>query len=258
MRARNPRFEKLFASTLAMVATAAAGCSDANPGATRSAFNASSAAPASVVPGGPSAAARLAACNADPRVVTGLVSREVCAGADIFFRETFAGNGRTCGTCHPAQNNTTIDAAFVRNLHEQNPSDPLFVFETNPALANLESADSLFNNGVVLENVDGFEDPLNKFVVRSVPHVLSLSTTIAADSGDGTTTPKERVGWGGDGAPGDGSLRSFLTGAITQHLTKSLARQPGVDFRLPTDQELDLTNTFQRSLGRTNELNLTR
>jgi hypothetical protein len=204
------------------------------------------------------AAERLAACAKDPRVVTGLVSTQVCAGADVFFRETFGGNGRACGTCHPAENNTTIDAAFIAQLHATKPTDPLFVFETNPALAHLENADNLFSNAVILENVDGFEDPINKFVMRSVPHVLSMATSIAADTGDGTTNPPvERTGWGGDGAPADGSLRSFLTGAITQHYTKTLSRVVGTDFRLPTAQELDLTNTFQRSLGRLNELDLT-
>src|SRR6187402_2416788 len=45
--------------------------------------------------------ARLEACAEDPRVLAGLVTQSVCAGADIFFRETFDGNGRTCGSCHP-------------------------------------------------------------------------------------------------------------------------------------------------------------
>src|SRR5262249_4292032 len=90
------------------------------------------------------AADRLAACAQDPRVVTGLATQQVCAGADIFFNETFAGNGRTCGTCHPASNNTTVDPAFIANLHTSNPGDPLFVFETNPALTNLEVGDRLF------------------------------------------------------------------------------------------------------------------
>jgi hypothetical protein len=200
---------------------------------------------------------RLTACAQDPRVVTGLVSQQICAGADIFFRETFGGNGRNCGTCHPAENNTMLDAPFISALHTSNPADPLFVFETNPALANLEVADNLLQNAVILENVDGFEDPVNKFVVRSVPHVLSLKTSIAPDIQDGTTNPPiERTGWGGDGSPDNGSLRSFLTGAVTQHYPKTLARQAGVDFRLPTAQELDLTATFQLALGRLNELNL--
>jgi len=137
---------------------------------------------------GLTAAQRLAACAQDPRVVTGLVSKEVCAGADIFFRETFDGNGRKCGTCHPAENNTTIEPAFIENLHNTNPNDPLFVFETNPALANLENSFALFVKGNILENVDGFEDPVNKFVVRSVPHVLSMTSTLAADPTDAQTT----------------------------------------------------------------------
>jgi cytochrome c peroxidase len=204
------------------------------------------------------AADRLAACAQDPRVVTGLATQQVCAGADIFFNETFAGNGRTCGTCHPSGNNTTIDPGFISRLHASNPNDPLFVFETNPALANLEVGDRLFQNGVILENVDGFEDATHKFVLRGVPHVLSLATSIAADTGDGTTTPPiERTGWSGDGAPDNGSLRSFLTGAVTQHYTKTLNRVAGTDFRVPTSQELDLVLAFQQVLGRSNELDLT-
>src|SRR6185436_10525269 len=37
-------------------------------------------------------------------------------GAQLFFKETFAGNGRTCGTCHRAERNLTIDAAFIATL----------------------------------------------------------------------------------------------------------------------------------------------
>ena len=197
---------------------------------------------------------RLAACAQDPRVVTGLVSQQICAGADIFFRETFNGNGRTCGTCHPMSNNTTLDAQFIQSLP---PTDPLFVFETNPALANLENGTALHQRGVILENVDGFEDPTHKFSVRGVPHVLSMKTSIAADTGDFTTIPPvERTGWGGDGAPGDGSLRQFLNGAITQHYPKTLQRRVGIDFRLATNQELDLVLAFQLALGRLNDLNL--
>lgn len=37
---------------------------------------------------------------------------------------------------------------------------------------------------------------------------------------------------------------------MIQHFTKTLARVPGVDFRLPTDEELDALAAFQLSLGR--------
>ena len=59
----------------------------------------------------------------------------IAKGRELFFNETFDGNGRTCGTCHPSENNFTIDPSFVARL----PSDdPLFVAENNPELAKLE------------------------------------------------------------------------------------------------------------------------
>ncbi|MFO7177800.1 MAG: hypothetical protein DIU78_003780 [Pseudomonadota bacterium] len=198
---------------------------------------------------------RIDACLEDPRVIAGLVDVEICAGADIFFRETFEGNGRTCGSCHPVDNNTTLDVPFITALRQKNPNDPLFVFETNPELAELETSD-LLNFAAILENVDGFQDPTNRFVSRTVNHVLSLATSITPDPADGTPTPPlERTGWGGDGV-GDGSLRAFLEGAIKQHFPKTLERRPGIDFRVPTEQEADLALAFQLSLGRLNELDL--
>jgi hypothetical protein len=65
-----------------------------------------------------------------------------------------------------------------------------------------------------------------------------------------------RTGWSGDGAPGDGSLREFTTGAVVQHLTKTLERRPGIDFRLPTPAELDAIEAFMLSLGRQQDLTL--
>ena len=131
------------------------------------------------------------------------------------------------------------------------------MFEQDPTNLGTLETPFLRANGGILENVDGFEDLTNKFVVRSVPHLLSMATSLAPDTGDLTTNPPvQRTGWGGDGAPGDGSLRSFLTGAVVQHYPKTLARQAGVDFRLPTSQELDLTLAFQMNLGRLNEINI--
>lgn len=196
---------------------------------------------------------RLAACANDVRVRAGLVSAQICAGADIFFREAFDGNGRTCGSCHPAANNLTIDRPFIDALRADSPDDPLFAAELEPSLAELESSD-LGNFGGIREHVDGFDKPP---VSRGVPHTLSLATTLAPDASDGTDSPPvQRTGWSGDGSPGTGSLREFLTGAIIQHYPSDLAREPGVAFRLPTDQELDLTLAFQLSLGRLNELDL--
>jgi cytochrome c peroxidase len=168
-------------------------------------------------------------------------------GRELFFEETFAGNGRTCGTCHPAENNLTIDPAFIATLPAD---DPLFVAEFVPELrANFEKPELMRKFGLILENLDGFDDLERKFVMRGVPHTLGMRHSVASSGGP-------RTGWSGDGAPGDGSLRSFATGAVIQHFTKSLRRIAGTDFRLPTDDELDALAAFMQSLGRQEELQL--
>jgi cytochrome c peroxidase len=201
---------------------------------------------------------RQAACLSDSRVSLGLVSLDVCVGADLFFREAFGGNGRTCGTCHPAEHNFTIDPTFVASLPS---TDPLFVAENSPDLTGLERPALMRQFGLILENVDGAEDPTNKFVMRSVPHTFALHTSVTAPglpTPDGTTLPPlDRTGWSGDGAPGNGQLRDFQTGAVFQHYTKSLQRVSGVDFRPPTSAELDSILAFLGSVGRMNEIDLT-
>ena len=187
----------------------------------------------------------------------------VTKGRDTFFRQTFAGNGRTCGTCHPAANNLTLDPQFIATLA---PDDPLFVAETNPDLAqNFEKPELMRQLGLILENVDGFDNLAQKFVLRAVPPTLALPVqtqappNIVARIVDGTSNPpRQRTGWGGDGSPGSGTLREFALGAVRQHFTLTLQRQAGKDFRLPTDEELDALEAFQLSLGRQQDLNLGR
>jgi cytochrome c553 len=168
-------------------------------------------------------------------------------GRQIFFNETFGGNGRTCGTCHREEANFSIDPAFIATLP---PTDPLFVAEFVPALRrNFENPRLMREFGLILENLDGFDDLENRFTMRGVPHTLALRTSVTSPQGP-------RTGWSGDGAPGDGSLRSFATGAVIQHFTRRLDRVAGVDFRLPTDAELDALEAFQLSLGRGQDLAL--
>ena len=171
----------------------------------------------------------------------------IAKGREIFFNETFDGNGRTCGTCHRAENNLTIDPTFIASLP---PDDPLFVSETNPDLSeNFENAALIRGVGLIFENQDGFDDLENNFNMRGVPHVFAQGVSIASAGGP-------RTGWSGDGAPGDGTLRSFATGAVIQHFTKTTDRIAGVDFRLPTDEELDALEAFQLALGRQEDLTL--
>lgn len=185
-------------------------------------------------------------------------------GRKLFFKETFNGNGRTCGTCHPAKNNFTIDPEYIARLPD---NDPLFVAEYLPALAeNFEKPELMRKLGLILENTNGFGDLENNFTMRSVSHTLGLRLSVTPATNDGANSPAvERTGWSGDGSPvgtvtdgvhtvvSNGSIRSFTMGAIIQHLPKTLRRLPGVDFRLPTEHELDALEAFMFSLGRQEE-----
>ncbi len=168
-------------------------------------------------------------------------------GEDIFFNETFAGNGRTCGTCHRAEDNFALSPNFIGTLPAD---DPLFVADTSAELGRRFENNRLIRElALILENQDGFDDLDNNFNLRGIPHTLALRTTIESAAGPQT-------GWSGDGAPGDGSLRAFAVGAVIQHFTRTTNRIAGVDFRLPTDDELDALEAFQLSLGRQEELSL--
>ena len=92
-------------------------------------------------------------------------------GRRLFFTETFAGNGRTCGSCHPADNNYTIDAAYIARLPK---SDPLLAadFLDDPVL--------LRKLGLVTVHADGFGRP---GVQRGVPTLLGLARSLVPDFG---------------------------------------------------------------------------
>lgn len=185
-----------------------------------------------------------------------LVRQQVDDGAELFFRGTFNGNGRTCGTCHPQENNQTIDEAFIAT---RPASDPLFIAEkpaSQGGVPGLERPVLMRNFGLILENVDGLQNPTVKFTMRGVPHSLSMVTSMRASLIDGRSA-QQRVGWSGDGAPAPVTLRLFSVGAVRQHFTKRLNRVEGVDFRLPTNTELDAMEFFMLNCGRLNELSLT-
>ncbi|WP_228720000.1 hypothetical protein [Methylococcus geothermalis] len=195
--------------------------------------------------------------SADAASLEQLIAR----GRQIFVEETFDGNGRTCATCHRPDNNHTIDPRYIAKLPA---SDPLFVAEYNPDLKELEKPTLLRQMGLILANVDGFDKP---GVMRSVPHLLALPTSIdvevcAEHGGKGDFCEDEAfanaLGWSGDGSPGTGSLREFALGAITQHMPKTLGRVPQVDFRLPTDEELTALEAYMLSLGRSEDIDLSK
>ena len=169
----------------------------------------------------------------------------VAEGEELFFEETFNGNGRTCGTCHPAANNFTIDPPFIQTLPCQ---DALFVAEhaadrracraaprQHRSLATLENPRLMREFGLILENNDGMHDLENNFNMRGVPHIFSQPLSLTPQTGSGgsaTTPPNERTGWSGDGSPfgqvgnltTTGSLRDFAVGAVIQHFPRTLRR----------------------------------
>lgn len=200
---------------------------------------------------------------ADQADLATVMGTQIAEGRRLFVNETFNGNGRTCSTCHRLDNNHTIDPKYIATLP---PTDPLFVAETNPTLANLEKPDLMRKLGLILTNVDGFDHPA---IMRSVPHTLGLAKSITTErvvnpapfgAGDAFDVLDETfanaLGWSGDGSVGTGSLREFTIGAIVQHFPKSLARTPNTDFRLPTDAELNAIEAYMLSLGRSQDVTL--
>jgi hypothetical protein len=81
------------------------------------------------------------------------VNNLITRGRTSFFNNTFNGNGRTCGTCHREDENLTINPEFISGLPQ---NDPLFVAETQPALAqNFENPTLMRKFGLILENLAG-------------------------------------------------------------------------------------------------------
>lgn len=204
---------------------------------------------------------KLAHADANQDNLAGVLGAQIAEGRRIFVSETFEGNGRTCATCHRLDNNHTIDPKYIAKLPK---TDPLFVAETNPALANLENPKLMRELGLILANVDGFDKP---GVMRSVPYTLGLSKTITTELPPSLGGKGEfeldyefanALGWSGDGSVGTGSLKEFAIGAVVQHCTKTLARTVGTDFRLPTDEELTALQAYMLALGRSEDLVLSK
>ncbi|HWO13701.1 MAG TPA: hypothetical protein VNN80_29565, partial [Polyangiaceae bacterium] len=83
-------------------------------------------APLSAAPDGPSLVSTLAqplVGETGPRA-TG----RQATGRRLFEEETFAGNGRTCATCHGPETGTLAPEEAQR-IHEEDPDDPLFLHD---------------------------------------------------------------------------------------------------------------------------------
>ena len=188
-----------------------------------------------------------------------LDSKLLNKGRELFFKETFNGNGRSCGTCHHEDDNMALSLKTIAKLPA---NDPLFIveqkFRKDGSLNALygdyrmEKPALMRKAGLILENLNGFKelngDYTTRINMRAPTHVLSIRTTLApppAFADDGTLPVDvgdlefaERTGWGGDGTPTGfrqdffdsngrnltGSLRDFVIGAIVQHYPLTLER----------------------------------
>lgn len=133
----------------------------------------------------------------------------------------FAGNGRACGTCHVPGDRFGIS---VKRIATFPPTHP-FLF---PGLD--EDLVLLRTHGLV-HVVDNDEDGLNEF--RPTPKLVQLQTLCGAFGKFGIC---ETLGLLGDR---ETDLCTFAREAVANHMAKTVARVPGVDFRLPTNAECD-------------------
>ncbi|MDP2307666.1 MAG: hypothetical protein Q8P18_16705 [Pseudomonadota bacterium] len=191
----------------------------------------------------------------------------IAQGEELFTKETFEGNGRTCASCHPPLNNFTIDQDWIADLSDY---DPLFVAEFDPELSDLEDPELMREFALIRENQDGFDaledrhDP-KRFNMRSVPHTLAMTMSLQSFilNPDGSRGEEfQQIGWSGDGSTNGTelsmrALRDFTLGAIRQHFPQTLEREEGYDFRFATEDELIAMEAFQMSLGRQEDIDLT-
>ncbi|MFQ6030087.1 MAG: hypothetical protein ACE5Q6_21650 [Dehalococcoidia bacterium] len=208
-------------------------------------------------------------------------------GKKLFEREQFSGNGRTCATCHRARTSFIIDADFIQKLtatelarikkskKEKTPQDALFVagiFDPSDGTVKFANPDLLpglfedpprmFNFGHILENQDGTDevcgfpatddgddqtaclDPADVVCDQTAcehPNSLSVRRNTPTVINTLLTAP---FGLGGD-VP---DLQAFSAGAVFQHFPKTLNREASVDFRTPTQKELEELEAFQRAV----------
>ena len=140
-------------------------------------------------------------------------------GRRLFFEETFGGNGRTCGTCHPTPT-LVLTPADIAQLP---PDDPFFagVMDLDPEMAAL---------GMIRYPLGGaslFEPEVTVF--RAIPTVRNLRHT-GPFTADGRAT----------------NLAEQAAEAALLHLLDGAVDQPGE--RMPTPEELDAIAAFQEAM----------
>ncbi|WP_420632226.1 DUF7594 domain-containing protein [Candidatus Leptofilum sp.] len=154
-------------------------------------------------------------------------SATVLAGTgDIFL---IYGGSDLSGTITDANGNSATFVSFTAgDLAGPNPVNGSVNGLENFTMIHGPSANTIsFPDGraLILENIDGFTQ---QEVFRASPHLFNVAESAP-------------YGWSSEIA----DLGDFSEGAIVQHAPRSLLRRPGIDFRPPTQAELDALETFQ-------------
>ena len=153
--------------------------------------------------------------------------RHVRDGKQLFERETFAGNGRTCRTCH-SQSTGTVSPQDAQKRFRKDPNDPLFLGDgSDDGLGH--GVTRMLKDATVLvtislpPNVRLADDPGARSVVlrRGIPTTLNTPALDPALMLDGRQP----------------SLQSQAAGAIFDHAQGSV----------PSSEELSAIAAFQKT-----------
>lgn len=177
--------------------------------------------------GKPRAAAAAIFTNPNPALVA--------EGERLFREATFGGNGRTCATCHPPQNNLTIDPEWIRQL----PADDALFLARRAASGEpgLNSSLSALDNSALLEQVglikvhpDGF-GPNTTPVFRAPPSLFNL----AYSAPYGLSTESE-------------TLRDFIEKHVPQHFPQRFEQGMPLGVTMPDANEMQALEAYLLSL----------
>jgi cytochrome c peroxidase len=148
-------------------------------------------------------------------------------GDDVFFHETFGGNGRTCATCHDPRNEFTVSPELVQQRYQADPTHPLFrPIDSDDGAGNNYATlldHALFKVTIALHpNVSVVDAPQQRTITvwRGVPSIANVALT-------GPYLQDGRAA----------SLPEQAAGAIAGHM------QPA---RKPNKRELEALDVFQR------------
>lgn len=164
----------------------------------------------------------VAACGGDSVSPPGGLTPEqlIAEGRRLFFEETFGGNGRTCGTCHP-EPDFVIGPAEIAGMPA---SDPLFAGELDMDAEAVRRGLFRYPLGGT-----GFLDA-DVTVLRGVPSIANVARTDPFLS-DGRA---ER-------------LEDLSVDAVLLHALDGAADRPGE--RVPTEREQEALAAFQLSVA---------